>query len=156
MRYEVQWPAEVILPPADARHDWCPGEPWAEELPADGFPRITSEGVEILKEGLRGDFSRWEWGIGNHPMEMPSKYLRNLHIRAMDDRPHFYATFWYGPHFPSTKKNLVMTPWFCFDRLDDLVLEHADYKASHICLEQTADFWAHLPLLLDDNEQCAT
>lgn len=41
-------------------------------LVKDGFPRITSEGLEILKEGLNGDFSRWidkktatldAWGI---------------------------------------------------------------------------------------------
>lgn len=153
MIYAVEWPDEVVLPAIDARNTWSPCDPYSAELPADGFPRITGEGVEVLKEGMHGDFTRWAWGIGNHPMELPSKYLRNCHIRAMKDRPHFYIGFWYGLHYPQTKRNLVLTPWYCFDQLD---LNESVTDRTTIALRQSSDYWSHLSLLLDDKEVCAT
>lgn len=110
----AEWPASGIIPPTEKKTQYVMDYD-KSTLPADGFPRITSEGVEILKEGLRGDFSRWRWSIGNHPLEMPAEHVRNLIIRTMSDRPHFYAEFWFGPRFPVTKRNRVLAPYVVFD-----------------------------------------
>lgn len=146
--------AGIILPPR--------GRNYLEEysldiknpLPEDGFVRITEEGAKILAEGLRGDFSRWAWGIGNHPIIFPSwSHARNLRITAMDDRPHFQAQFWYGSHFPQTKHYQVMAPSFTFDTLDF----HEEYDPrTSVTLGQSSDYWAHLGILLDGMERCAT
>ena len=132
-------------------------------LPNDGIPRISTEGAEILIEGLHGDFSRWCWGIGNHPLEIPVRHVRNLHIRAMKDEPHFIASFYCGHDYPITIKNQVLTPNFCFDQVDTMRIEPGRFEASetdpynHIAwgdsihLRQSADFWAYAPIMLDDN-----
>ena len=150
MIYGIEWPETPILPDHRRNYDWN-----AERIPKrDGFPRITSEGVEILKKGLRGDFSRWVWGIGNHPLELPTEHTCNLSIHAEDEQPHFFASFWYGKAYPQTKKHMVLTPWFCFDQLDDLIV--GGDKTVSVRLRQSSDSWAHLTILLDDNEECAT
>ncbi len=126
-------------------------------LPDDGFPRITTEGVAILREGLAGDFTRWLWGIGNHPLEIPLRETRNLVIRAMKDEPHFYATFWFGHYYPQTKKYKVLTPWFCFDQLDTYLSEHSPEEYTDtVHLRQTSDYWSDLTILMNDNDKCGT
>ena len=122
-------------------------------LPRDGFPRITSEGAEILCEGLAGNFGRWKWGIGNHPLEMPNEHLSNCWIRATKDGNHFLCTFYHGMHYPQTKKGSVLTPNFSFDKVDmGDIYEPRD----SICLQRGDDWWGGLTLLLDDNGKCAT
>lgn len=132
-------------------------------LPKDGLPRISTEGARILIEGLRGDFSRWVWGIGNHPMELPQEYCRNIHIRAMKDEPHFIASFWFGNTYPQTTKNLVLTPNYCFDQVDTLKIEPGRFEtmetdpfnhvtlSDHLLLRQTSDYWSRCSIMLDDN-----
>ena len=121
--YTAAWTGETILPDtqetqlARTADDFggCP-------LPRDGLPRITQEGIAILAEGLRGDFHRWRWSIGNHPLELPCEHVSNLRIAAMKDEPHYVAHAYTGKEFPLTYHNMVMVPWFVFDKLDTKAL----------------------------------
>lgn len=122
-------------------------------LPNDGFPRITSEGAEILCEGLTGDFSHWRWGIGNHPLEMPLEHLNNCCIRSTIEGDHFLAVVWTGLHYPLTTKSSSVAPSFSFDRVD---MHDVFSPRMNITLCQKGDFWPRVSLLLDDNGVCAT
>ena len=122
-------------------------------LPRDGFPRITAEGVKILIEGLRGDFTRWRWSIGNHPLEFPYEHIMNGRICAMKDQPHFVAHLWTGPRYPSTKRNRDMVPWYCFDEVDTNVSpSYPKELADTIRLTNSADHWMHAAILVGDAE----
>ena len=142
--------AGILLPPNDGDHQ----QPWEDTstLPRDGLPRITTEGVRILAEGLRGDFRRWVWTIGNHPLEIPREHVRNVRICAMDDRPHFVAHAYTGIEYPQTKKGANMIPWYCFDELDTMITKYHTEDPTSIHLRQTADYWAYLPILTDSND----
>lgn len=146
---------EIILPPVDREHTQFPTDYGGEDnpLPDDGFPRITSEGVKILIEGIRGDFSRWCWGIGNHPIELPARCVRNLTVRCMKDELHFIARFYYGTHYPQTTKYQNLAPDFVFDKVDDM-MGYTDRTS--IRLLQSADYWAGVSVLIDNLGKCAT
>lgn len=116
-------------------------------LPKDGLPRISKEGMEILIEGLQGDFSRWSWGIGNHPLHIPYTHTQNVIIDAMKDRPHFIAKFWFGENYPQVNY-CVMVPWFCFDEVDTYTLREDEINRIH--LRQSTDCWAFATLQIDD------
>lgn len=119
-------------------------------LPEDGFPRMTTEGAEILREGLNGDFARWRVAIGNHPYELPLTEVRNVMICATDTGDHFVAKWWTGHHYPKTTKSEIVMPWFVFDQIDEA------YRDGHkIVLTRSDDYWAHLPILLDGYGECA-
>ena len=143
-----EWTSEIILPEdqgtqyAFEYENKCP-------LPRDGLPRITLEGIEILSEGLRGDFHRWRWGIGNHPLEMPLEHIRNLTIHCMKDEPHFMASFWFG-EFPQVNYR-VMTPWVPFDTLDRRITQYADKDPETIHLAASQDWWMHISVQVGDN-----
>ena len=153
MRYPAHFESAITLPDSHSIQSFIQlNDEKINPLPKDGLPRITTEGVEILKEGLRGDFSRWVWSIGNHPLEIPDRCVRNLIIRAMNDRPHFIAEFWSGNRFPKTKHLPNLLPYYCFDVLDTLVTEYHTEPIYRIHLKQSADYWAHIPILIDDLE----
>lgn len=145
MMVDAGFEGEVKLP-VDQRtqYFWEPGD----RLPRDGLPRITAEGVKLLAEGLRGDFSGWRWAIGNHPLELPSEHVSNFQVRAMKDRPHFLAKFWYGDTFPAVKYH-VLTPSYAFDMLDTMTVW--DEPATCIHLRSRSDPWAYCPVVVDDN-----
>lgn len=122
-------------------------------LPHDGFPRITSEGAEIVYEGLCGNFSRWAWGIGNHPLEVPIEHTSNVRICATEQGDHFVCHAYTGMHYPQTTKNQSLIPWFVFDKID----MHDEYNPrTSVELKSRTDWWASLALLLDDKGECAT
>lgn len=116
-------------------------------LPDNGFPRITSEALEILKEGLNGDFRRWKCGIGNHPYELPANQIRNITICATPEGDHFVAKPWTGMYYPMTDKNTSAIPWYAFDEID----EAYDQR---IMLKRSDDFWFGLPVFLDSYGDC--
>ncbi len=86
-------------------------------LPADGFPRISSEGIKLLLAGLDGDFSGWVRRPANHPMEIPSEHVRNCGICADPESMHFIVTVWYGPEYPRLD-GACMAPDVEFDAID--------------------------------------
>lgn len=151
MRYLAQFEG-AIIPPIDSRTQYFAITDEGNPLPKDGLPRITTEGLEILKEGLRGDFSHWVWSIGNHPLELPGKHMRNLIIRAMDDEPHFIAEFWTGSRYPKTKHNVRALPNYCFDEIDDMGTEYRTEPIYYIKLCQSFDFWSGAPIFVDNIE----
>lgn len=83
-------------------------------LPRDGFPRITSEGIRLLRQGLAGNFEGWERYPTNHPMEVPRSHLSNCAICADPTTMHFYAVVWFGHGCPKLH-GIVMAPQICFD-----------------------------------------
>ena len=141
-----QYHGPVRQPPYGNNHS-----PWDESrtLPHDGLPRITSEGAEILVEGLHKDFARWEWSIGNHPFEIPAEHCYNCSICATREGDHFVAHAYTGKSYPQTKHNNGVVPWFCFDKVD---LNESVTIRTHIALESTLDFWSHMIIFLDDKE----
>ena len=145
MIHRARFDGEVQFP-TDQRMQYF-HEP-TDRLPRDGLPRITMEGLAILTEGLRGDFSRWRWSIGNHPLEVPAEHVSNIQIRAMKDEPHFIARFWYGPAFPQVNY-AVLAPDYIFDEVDTMTLGEDDPE--RIYLRQEADPWAHCPVMIEDN-----
>lgn len=86
-------------------------------LPADGFPRITSEGVRLLQAGLAGDFTGWVTKPANHPMEIPSEHVRNCGFCADPESMHFIATAWFGSCYPRLD-GICMAPHVEFDAID--------------------------------------
>ena len=146
MIYRAQFDGEPLLPEDQrTQYPWDTGD---NPLPQDGLPRITSEGMSILLEGLRGDFRRWCWGIGNHPLQMPNKHTRNLYITAMKDRPHFLAKFYYGDRFPRVGY-MIFTAYSPFDTVDTYTTEEGA-SSSGIRLCQAADHYAAVPVQVDD------
>lgn len=145
MIYRAEFDGEVRLP-EDQRTQYFFNGP--RPLPADGLPRITAEGIRILVEGLRGDFRRWRWGIGNHPLQMPYEHTRNLYITAMKDRPHFLAAFYYGDKYPQVKY-IVMTPRYPFDMVDTYTNTEEE-SSTGIYLRQSADPWAYVSIQVGD------
>lgn len=145
-----EWTAEIILPDNPNSYDnMCLADKYPNPLPNDGLPRITLEGLDILAEGLRGDFHRWRWGIGNHPLEMPVEHLRNMTIHCMKDEPHFIASFWFGTVYPVVGYR-NMTPWVPFDTLD---LQQSQYREEHpdtVKLGDSEDWWAHISVQVGD------
>ena len=134
--------------PTDRRTQYYPeGE---NALPNDGFPRLTSEGLEILKEGLNGDFARWKVSIGNHPYELPYSEVRNFQVCATHEGDHFVAHCYTGLHYPQTTKNSVVIPWYSFDKVDE------NYGKEKVMLTRSDDFWFGLPILLGSYGECAT
>ena len=142
-----EWPAEIILP-EDQRTQYA--WDYESQLPKDGLPRMTLEGIEILAEGLRGDFHRWRWGIGNHPLEMPQEHLRNITIHAMKDRPHFMAAFWFGTDYPIVNYR-VCTPRAPFDTLDRMITKYHTEPPTSVHLRSSADYWQYVPVQIGDN-----
>lgn len=143
-----EWTAEIILPDSQTQQYFNEYEE-INPLPNDGLPRITLEGLDILAEGLRGDFHRWRWGIGNHPLEMPLEHIRNMTIHSMKDEPHFIVSFWYGTEYPIVGYR-NMTPWVPFDILD---LQQTQYRIEHpdtISLRNSGDFWFHISVQVGD------
>ena len=145
-----EWPGEIILPDNPNSYDNMMGKyDDRNPLPNDGLPRMTSEGIEILAEGLRGDFHRWRWGIGNHPLEMPVEHIRNLTIHCMKDEPHFMAAFWFG-EYPIVNYR-ACTPWIPFDTLDRMHTQYHEGPTTNIQLRSSADYWFYIPVQIDSN-----
>ncbi len=86
-------------------------------LPRDGFPRITSEGIRLLQQGLTGDFEGWAHKTSNHPMEIPETEVSNCAIRADPTTMHFYATTWFGHGCPKLH-GIIMAPQTRFDAVE--------------------------------------
>lgn len=152
MIYTAAFNGEIVLP-EDQRTQYSMDFDDREHdnpLPRDGLPRITSEGLAILLEGLRGDFHRWKWSIGNHPLELPAGTVRNAFIRAMEDEPHFLADTWTGHKWPNTKHNHRAMPTFPFDEVDTMSVYTE--PQGHINLRQSSDYWASAPIFIDDIE----
>ena len=120
-------------------------------LPNDGWPRISSEGIAILKEGLAGDFSRWEKvGYLNHPMCLPSEHVENASISCDPETPSFAIRFWYG-EFPKIK-DAVLAPTFEFNEIDDMATYDPGTGYVHLRMRkgQEWDWYSSVILLVDD------
>lgn len=120
------------------------------ELPNDGWPRITSDGIDILEEGLRGDFSRWEHiGWMNHPKWLPG-CTRNCNITCDPKEMHFSVQFWYG-RWPAIKE-MSLAPNFSFNEVDRM--EAYDPRPGYIVLRlrkgDTWDWYSNVHVLVDD------
>ena len=84
-------------------------------LPNDGYPRMTMECYEILKEGLReGNFDRWCDSIGNHPLSLGFDKSRNIDITCDPKRNHFQCKVWFGTASP-TVEYMPIAPNIEFD-----------------------------------------
>lgn len=87
-------------------------------LPNDGYPRMTTEGFEILKEGLReGNFDRWCDSIGNHSRSIGHDKCRNLYISCDPKTNHFQCTIWFGQS-PPTIEYMPIAPTYEFNIID--------------------------------------
>lgn len=116
------------------------------ELPRDGVPRISTEGIRLLEQGLAGDFGGWETvPYLNHPHVLPDRCLSNVVVRA-DDRGHFTAMVWFGPSYP-TVKGMRVAPVVVFDRMD---LKEAYSPPSPTIDLIGGDRWNRVVLLKDD------
>lgn len=85
-------------------------------LPHDGFPRISSEGIRLLQQGMAGDFSGWRSIPTNHPRELPQSELSNCAIYADPKEMHFICRAWAGP-WPQLH-GVGMVPTVEFDTLN--------------------------------------
>lgn len=83
----------------------------------DGIPRISSEGLDLVERGLKGDFSGWIRRPSNHPMYIPEEMLSNLAICADPETMDFLATPWYGSTYPMLD-GLSMAPRVRFNGVD--------------------------------------
>lgn len=143
----------LILPPKDNRI--CHGEDFDPILKKDGMPRITSEGLKILIEGFKGDFSGWVWEIGNHPLEIPYRCCRNVRISASyEGKPHFWVQLWFGLEFPVLSNFQVIAPHIGIDELDDL--SYFKPKVDNIQLGIKGDWFTSISILLDDRGEFKT
>lgn len=87
-------------------------------LPNDGYPRMTMECYEILKEGVReGRFDRWCDSIGNHSRSLGFDMSRNIHITADPKTNHFQCTIWFGTASPMIEYTPI-APTIEFDTID--------------------------------------
>lgn len=86
-------------------------------LPHDGFPRITLEGIRLLKQGMAGDFEGWLTIPANHPREIPAEEVSNCSISADPETMHFIVTAWHGMEYPKLH-GIGMAPAVEFDKLD--------------------------------------
>lgn len=116
------------------------------DLPRDGVPRISPEGIGLLTKGLAGDFSGWDRvPYLNHPNVLPDRCLSNAVIRA-DDRGHFTASVWFGSVYP-TVKGMQVVPVVVFDRMD---LKEGYSPPSPTIELRGADHWNRTVLLKGD------
>lgn len=86
-------------------------------IPRDGIPRISSEGLEMVERGLKGDFTGWVRSPANHPLSIPESMLSNLRICVDPDTMDFLAIPWYGKQFPKLD-GLSMAPRIRFNGVD--------------------------------------
>lgn len=105
-------------------------------LPADGWPRISRRGIEILQAGMNGDFSEWYESPGNHPMIFPPEELRNGQIRADPKDMNFVGCVWHGIQSPHIG-NLFLATNYRFNRFEYNNLKHED--ANYIRLR--GEYW---------------
>lgn len=117
------------------------------DLPHDGYPRISSEGIELLSKGLDGDFSGWDRvPYLNHPNVLPDRCLSNAIIRATDEG-HFTLSVWFGNALPLVK-GMHMEPHIVFDRLDRMEQYTPTSPTVRLC--RSDDWWVSVSLLKDD------
>ena len=123
-------------------------------LPADGLPRLSSEGYRILRNGLIGSFDEWDRQIGNHPLTLPADTTRNVKIDYDPEKNHFNVTFWYGQTFPVIEDCLSLAPTFCFDKIEEWPIPSVrkDEPLEYIKLGQSYDVypWDGVIILIDD------
>ena len=120
-------------------------------LPNDGWPRISSEGIAILKEGLAGDFSRREKvGYLNHPMCLPSEHVENASIQCDPDEMHFSIAFWYG-EYPKVK-DACLAPHFTFNKIDDMATYDPGTGYIRLTMDKgdVWDWYSSVAILVDD------
>ena len=148
MYYEIDRHGPYKAPPSENRQLWFTEAEELNKLPKDGVPRITNKGLQILKEGFKGDFTNWLWKIGNHPLEIPLSEVSNLTIKANPDDLHFIAEPYQGIYCPVIDY-YVLVPQYSFDVINDMRLNEKD-DTNDIILEQSSDRWNHLVILLND------
>lgn len=123
-------------------------------LPADGLPRITSEGYRILRNGLNGYLDEWAEQIGNHPLTLPNDLTRNLNIAYDPEKNHFTIEFWYGQKAPLIDDCLVLTPTFYFDKIEEWPIKslRGNEPLEYIKIGQSNDVypWDGVIILIDD------
>lgn len=121
-------------------------------LPADGFPRITSEGLRILKEGLEGDFTNWAYFNGNHTQEIPADMIHNAGISADPETRHYQIKIWHGLTCPQVDY-LNLAPTIEFDKIE--VWPPVDDKKEYVIFKNSKEgfFTPSLIVLLDDYGQ---
>ena len=127
-------------------------------LPNDGYPRITYEGYEILREGLNGNFDRWCDSIGNHPLAIGHDKCRNIYISCCPEKRHFQINIWFGQKSPMVEYSPI-APTIEFDTIDTLRREAIDNikpkelpPKDRIMLKNSKDgfFTTGIMILLDD------
>lgn len=119
-------------------------------LPHDGFPRISTEGIRLLQQGLAGDFEGWEKIPANHPMELPRTELSNCSICADPETMHFIARAWHGIQYPRLDSH-GMDVSVEFDEID--LKEGYNPTPDTINLTRSHKPWGWLtrvPLAVDD------
>lgn len=117
-------------------------------LPHDGIPRISSEGLEMVERGLKGDFSGWEREPANHPMSIPRDMLSNLKICADPRTMDFLAKPWFGawPEIvnpPYIRFNGIDRQEYCVPKVSTILLTYRDGSRSW-------EFMTDLSVALDD------
>ena len=122
-------------------------------LPDDGYPRLTMEGYEILREGLNGNFDRWCASIGNHSRSIGHDKCRCLTITCDPKSMHFQITLWFGK-FPTLEYRSI-APTIEFNKVDTRRYNVAEGELPPegiIELKNTKDgfFTTGIPILLDD------
>lgn len=142
-----------------ARTDPC--SEWMPALPKDGIPRITLHGVELLKQGLAGDFSNWstEYSYCNHPYSIPKADVSNCSINAAigwhkDGRNQIIVEPWFGKSYPRVKaQGLNVIPYIEVSRLQyPLVSEDAATASDYITLSNEGDWFNHVVIMIEDRQ----
>lgn len=131
-------------------------------LPKDGIPRITLHGVELLKQGLAGDFSNWstEYSYCNHPYSIPKADVSNCLIEAAvgwhkeDGRNQVIVKLWFGKEWPRVKaQGLSVVPYIEVSRLRyPLVSEDAATASDYIKLYNDGDWFNHVIIMIEDRQ----
>lgn len=114
----------------------------------DGIPRISSEGLELVERGLKGDFSGWISEPSNHPMSIPREMLSNLRVCADPETMDFLANPWYGkwPHVvnpPYIRFNGIDRQVYCVPRAFTVLFTYRDGS-------RPMEFMTDLSVALDD------
>lgn len=128
-------------------------------LPKDGIPRITKHGIELLKQGLAGDFTNWStrYSYCNHPYSIPDEDVSNCIIMAAvgwhkDGRNQVIVQPWFGKEWPRVKpQGLVVLPDIEVSKLDyNLISENKETDSDYIKLRHEGDWYNQVIIFIED------
>lgn len=122
-------------------------------LPHDGIPRITSHGIDLIKQGLSGNFEGWStyYSFCNHPLTIPEDDVSNCEIMCApewkDDKPQFIVVVWFGEEYPKLKGH-AMAPHIEFTKIEDDRERWPDTPSIKL---KNDDWYAEVPIAIDDH-----